>query len=157
MNVSIEGIVSLTAIAIVAYPIIKILQDVRASKVYIVWGLGVLFAVAMSYVLKYSFGNRFWFAKRPDDAVNCSLTNSGGPVGGRPGFPSGHVTQIAAFWTLGYLITKNPVYMYIGLVHVLAMAWSRVALRCHTIEQVAAGAVTGVVSALVWWSLVGSL
>ena len=35
--------------------------------------------------------------KRPDKALDCSLLNTGGPVGDRGGFPSGHMAVTSYF------------------------------------------------------------
>lgn len=141
--------VSLSTLPILAYPWFRILTDM-SMKVYLVWALGVVFAVFMSYIFKYTFSDRYMFSRRPVGAKDCSLINKGGPAGGRPGFPSGHTTTVAAFWALGYILTKNVWFMYLGVAHVVAMGWSRVQLECHTLEQVVAGAVCGAVSAWVW-------
>lgn len=141
--------VSLSTLPLLAYPWFRMLTD-RSAKVYLVWALGMMFAVYMSYILKYAFSDRYMFSKRPAGAKDCSLINKGGHAGGRPGFPSGHTTTTAAFWALGYILTRNTWFIYLGVVHVAAMAWSRVELECHTPAQVVAGAVCGVVAAVLW-------
>ena len=117
---------------------------------------GVL-CVAIVEVIK---GHATW-SKRPAEANNCSLTCGGGPVGGAPGFPSGHVGMTTAV----LLAVVFCLVLYVGRVTwalsaaiavawIGAMCWSRLTLRCHDVRQVVAGVAFGVAAATVFTACV---
>ena len=81
---------------------------------------------------------------RPEGASDCGLFCDGGPVEGKPGFPSGHVATITLFVLLMGFYTENY-YWALGLLWIGAMGWSRYEKRCHSVEQIGGGVLTGTV------------
>jgi len=91
-------------------------------------------------LIKPLFGRRGIYA-RPDGAVGCDAFCVGGPVGGAPGFPSGHMMNIALF--VGAMWDRSPYVRWIGLPWIAAMAWARWSKHCHNWQQIVAGTVLG--------------
>lgn len=69
-------------------------------------------------------------------------------------FPSGHVANTTALVSMGYLLvseihpSRRRAFAIASFVVVALMAWSRLALNVHWLSDVVAGALIGVVSAL---------
>jgi membrane-associated phospholipid phosphatase len=98
------------------------------------------------------FGTKGIFA-RPIGASGCNAFCGGGPVGGKPGFPSGHVAAVSFFVSALWGHTQNPLILWLGIPWILAMAWARWSKQCHNWQQILGGAVVGGVAG----SLVGSI
>ncbi len=83
--------------------------------------------------------------KRPDAATDCSLLNSGGPVGDRGGFPSGHMAVTSYF--MNYLYFKNKDYSLKAKLYyhipVVMMASARYMKNCHNVYQIVGGYLLG--------------
>lgn len=93
------------------------------------------------------FGNAEW-SRRPVGARDCDALCDGGASGGRPGFPSGHVTTAAMCVTGLWLRGGDPLALWLGVPWVAAMGWARWAKHCHNSQQIAGGAVFGGACAL---------
>lgn len=107
---------------------------------------GLIVANVLVWGLKLLFGTNPPFG-RPTAASGCDAFCLKGPVGGAPGFPSGHMTFSSMFVMALWLRYHNPLTLWIGIPWLLAMGWSRWAKRCHNIEQIVAGTLTGAISA----------
>jgi len=116
---------------------------------------GILFVTGFHKVIKFSTANMepFIFA-RPIEAQNTNLLNAGGPAGGNPGFPSGHVMTSAFFIHLVVLRKKMKnrqfgfyIQDYITETIPLFVAYARVAKGAHNIYQVVAGYILGIATA----------
>ena len=85
---------------------------------------------------------------RPAGARNCDALCDGGASGGRPGFPSGHVTTatmcVAGLWLRG----RDPWALWLGVPWIAAMGWARWAKQCHNWPQITGGVVFGGACAL---------
>ena len=83
--------------------------------------------------------------KRPDNARDCSILNTGGPVGDRGGFPSGHMAITSYF--MNYLYFNNRDYSVQSKLYyhipVLLMATARYMKSCHNLAQILAGYLLG--------------
>lgn len=64
-----------------------------------------------------------------------------------PGFPSGHTQISATFWTSLSLSLRNRYIVVLSILTVISTATSRVALRVHSIYDVMAGVILGVLLA----------
>jgi membrane-associated phospholipid phosphatase len=88
------------------------------------------------------FGDVGW-SRRPAGARDCNALCDGGASGGRPGFPSGHVTTatmcVAGLWLRG----RDPLALWLGVPWIAAMGWARWAKQCHNWQQIAGGVVFG--------------
>jgi undecaprenyl-diphosphatase len=87
---------------------------------------------------------------RPPHAIRCDRWCVGGPVGGTPGFPSGHMASVAVLMTLLYWILPNlsKYILFGGLLWILLMGWSRLEKKCHTLTQVVGGTAYGILVAI---------
>ncbi len=63
-------------------------------------------------------------------------------------FPSGHTASAFALITLLVFYTRNPLLCFLFLLYALVIAYSRIYLGQHFINDVVGGAATGIVSAL---------
>jgi membrane-associated phospholipid phosphatase len=82
-------------------------------------------------------------SKRPEDASDCDLFCINGPVGGQPGFPSGHMAMTTSIVTFLYHFNPSPYSLSAGLLYIVAMAYSRYTKHCHTPIQIIAGTFYG--------------
>jgi len=80
---------------------------------------------------------------RPNGAKDCNLWCNDGKQGGRPGMPSGHSSQVTFFASFYYGKTENKWIRAALIGYALLVMVSRYEKRCHTIPQIAAGALLG--------------
>ena len=122
------------------------------------FALLIPFGALCAAIVEVIKGHATW-SRRPAGANNCSLTCGGGPVGGAPGFPSGHVGMTTAVlmsvvfclaFDAGGRVTWTALSAAIAVAWIAAMCWSRLTLRCHDVRQVVAGAAFGVAAATVF-------
>lgn len=85
---------------------------------------------------------------RPKGAMNCTLFNKGGAVGGHPGFPSGHMAA-TVFVTMSLIAFSHMTYVQkiiaytSGTLYIVSMAWSRYTKSCHNMSQICMGVIYG--------------
>jgi membrane-associated phospholipid phosphatase len=106
-----------------------------------VFVIGLLIEKSTKYIKKYTikkFPKTKWIY-RPKGAFNCSAISTGGDATGKPGFPSGHMSNIAFIAVSLSLYYKNN----IPLLAILLMAYARIYKKCHNIIQVLAGTLYG--------------
>jgi membrane-associated phospholipid phosphatase len=156
MNTSVPyltDLVSVCIIALFAYPVLRFAETLEPA--HLVMLAGMVAAEAATKLIKAATAPcRAAWLKRPRDAKGCDLLCTGCNVAGAPGFPSGHVTSAAFFFT--YLICRSsrrngkvPLLLLLGgCGGTLAVAASRVLKRCHTPLQVASGALWGAAAAV---------
>jgi len=94
--------------------------------------------------------------KRPDDARDTNLFNSGGFSGNNPGFPSGHT--LATTYVMFYLIFISNKGIFeidnlLKIIIVLLVAYARVMKRAHRVIQVIAGFLLGVIIAYIAYKI----
>ena len=80
---------------------------------------------------------------RPKGATDCNVWCNDGNQEGRPGMPSGHSSQVVFFASFYYSQTKNPWIRGSLVLYALLIMYSRYAKQCHTIPQIATGALLG--------------
>lgn len=128
------------------------------GNLYILSIISILFLSAiLQMVLKEAFKNT-QFGKRPEQAHNCNMINSGGDAKGKPGFPSGHNTiafLLATIFLVEYLKVNKTVELYSPLIiltilFAILMPLSRIKLGCHTYSQVIGGGLLGIVLGLLF-------
>ena len=82
---------------------------------------------------------------RPAGARDCNTWCNDGPQGGAPGFPSTH-SATATYLALSYYLANPSRYFAFFILCAWALIlYSRLALECHTLLQIAAGALLGYV------------
>ncbi len=137
-----------------------VLSSLGLQNVYLFLILCML--VTKTLVVKILKKSVFKTNGRPTVAINCNILNQGGPVGGKPGFPSGHtVMAVSLFIFLAIqwykqktAIIKNrdiPKVLILTGIFSILVPIARVGLKCHTVEQVQGGVVFGIF----WGSLFG--
>lgn len=119
---------------------------------YIVLLGGIIGANALVMGLKplvAALFNKAEWPLRPAGARDCDALCNGGASGGRPGFPSGHVTTatlcVVGFWLYG---GRQPWILWLGVPWIVAMSWARWAKQCHNWQQILGGIVFGGVCAM---------
>jgi membrane-associated phospholipid phosphatase len=117
-----------------------------ADDYYLHLILGVLLTNLVVAAIKEVVGAHGVFA-RPAEATGCDAFCMNGSVGGRPGFPSGHMTTATMLVICLWWHTESPVVLWIGVPWIAAMAWARWQKRCHNGVQIAGGVVFGYLSA----------
>lgn len=141
-----ENAVSLTLVPALAMPVVLYGWS---SDVFYIQLLVWLVACSVTVDgIKRLFGNEGVYG-RPAGAVACDILCAGGPVGGAPGFPSGHMATSAALVTALWVHTQSPLVLGVGIPWIGAMAWSRWAKHCHNWAQIVAGTVFGCVFGVV--------
>jgi membrane-associated phospholipid phosphatase len=129
--------VSISAFAV---PMVQTVAAPTRSNIYL-FALLLVANVAVA-VTKMIFGNAGWRA-RPAGARDCDLLCIGGPAGGQPGFPSGHMTTVT-FWVVAtWLRSRDRRILWWGVPWIAAMAWARAAKSCHNWQQILGGMVFG--------------
>lgn len=103
---------------------------------------GLIIANGIVGALKPMFG-RVGIYGRPAGAVGCDAFCIGGPVGGRPGFPSGHMTNVSMMVTALWWHTRSSLVLLYGIPWIIAMGWARWEKQCHNWQQILAGVCTG--------------
>ena len=109
--------------------------------------LGVILTLTLERIGKLITGK--WYPPifaRPFDARDCSICNDGGPVGGNPGFPSGHVAMASYFAYIIMFKYFDNTYYNLGLatLYPIIIGMSRYYKHCHNIYQIIAGWILGI-------------
>jgi membrane-associated phospholipid phosphatase len=124
-----------------------------------VWWIKLVVALfvanAVVAILKEVIGASGLFA-RPAGAYACDAFCRNGPVAGRPGFPSGHMTTVTMFVAALWFRYQDERILWIGVPWVFAMAWARWFKRCHNVAQIAGGVATGLAGAWVYFQLISA-
>lgn len=150
------------AISLLVVPVVILppcLFLLTQKNVYARITLGALLAtafIAMTRVLPWPPAT-YAYAKRPDDAANCSTWNTGGSYTGQIGMPSGHVLLTAYvavaltshLYSLTHVSSKFLGAVIASGILVVLMAISRVKRRCHTLSQVIVGGILGTAGGVV--------
>jgi len=122
---------------------------------FIVFVIAILLNASVELIKAHSkpYIHTYSWLQRPVGACDCNSLNMGGSVGTKPGFPSGHVTMTTFLLTCIFALSLQqrqriallPLYTIL----ILAVAWARVEKRCHYVVQTIAGAVYGLVVAII--------
>jgi len=128
-------LVSISELGVVLSPIYFYFQTTDPKHIIAILGTIVTAAIVESSKI-YLFP--FW--SRPAGARGCDLLTIDGSAENKPGFPSGHSAMIAYFGAF-YGLWNSPYF----LMYVAAIAASRYFKRCHSIPQIVAGLILGVV------------
>ena len=121
-----------------------------------------------SIIKKLPYPESLWdVTRRPDGSFNTDYLSRNGPSKkDAPGFPSGHMTSMAAFAMYMILrkkgeqdwdefIRENTVFFWLNVGSVLLMAFARWYKKCHNITQILAGTIYGSVTAYIYFNCIG--
>jgi len=95
------------------------------------------------------------WAQRPASARGCDMLCVGGPVGGAPGFPSGHMAAATLLVVALWFHTRRPVVLWVGVPWIGAMAWARWYKGCHSLVQIMGGAAVGGAMGMAYAHVIG--
>ena len=101
---------------------------------------GPFFGLITEVIKHKIVGNK---STRPEGATDCNMWCNNGDQSGKPGMPSGHSLTASFFSGFYFQQTDNiwiklSLIMYAGLIMM-----SRYIKKCHTINQISAGAILG--------------
>jgi membrane-associated phospholipid phosphatase len=103
--------------------------------------LGTAGTTIISEAIKYFIVGKA--SPRPQGAKNCNFLCNDGNQSGEPGMPSGHSSEVAFFSGFYYQQTTNPIIRGLLVIYAGLVMLSRYIKRCHTINQIVAGALLG--------------
>lgn len=104
------------------------------NTMHLVALVGIIVTMAITEGIKH-FILPTW--SRPTGAKGCDLLCLSPNDEGKPGMPSGHMSSLGFYG--GFYQITNPLFYVYGLL----VAMSRWAKRCHSVDQIIAGAVMG--------------
>ena len=144
--------ISLFPLVLVAYGISDIVVN---NNYYILLGIVISHGIQRTIKIMTKSWNPNIF-KRPDNARDVNSFNTGGYVGDKPGFPSGHTLCVS--YVMNYLIfINNSSFFEIGSIIkqiiIIIVAYARVKKGAHRVVQVIAGYIFGIVLAYTIYSL----
>lgn len=104
------------------------------------WGIAFFASSALLSVILVQLLKSIFARARPEDMLVVSDFGS---------FPSGHAANAATVMVVLIVLLRNPVMTIIGVVWIIAMAWSRTYLGAHWLTDTIAGIAIGTGAALV--------
>lgn len=117
--------------------------------------IGLILVLGGQYVIKeLTIPLHISILKRPIGACNCSLYNLGGNVGGKPGFPSGHMSSISFMTNLIYFKfckQKNLLNYILYNFWNIFMGIARYQKKCHNLIQIIGGYLLGLLVAYLFY------
>lgn len=163
VNMNLLEVISTSVIMLYAFPFILYIETANIKWLW--FFIGMMVSGIASLVVKalaLPLGGLFL---RPVGAGSCGLfcsTNNVSNALPRAGFPSGHMTAVAFFFTMYYLLihpARRTWNVNIGIaavasVYIACMAVARYYTRCHNILQIIVGVVFGSGFGLVWYKLI---
>jgi len=139
MRITMYDAISISAAFMYVVPIIGWLTN--ENIIHIKAFIGLVATTGINEFIKHYIINDA--SPRPKGAMDCNLWCNDGKQEGKPGMPSGHSSQVTFFASFYYHQTRN-VWIRAGLViYALLVMFSRYAKHCHTLPQIAAGALLG--------------
>lgn len=165
------ALASASLLALFAYPLLRFVES--GEPAWLLMALGIVATDLLTRLMKWlsctplftsALGSGIAAFRRPSRTAACdllsrlphkTLSHSGQD---RPGFPSGHVADTAFFFTYLSLLSSTPRRMRtqiraFGVLAVCAMGAVRISLGCHSLLQVCAGALVGIVFALAFFRI----
>ena len=135
----IQDLISMSAALMYVVPVLGYVLS--GNFIHIKAFIGLFATMGLSESIKHFIIKES--SPRPKGAYDCNLWCNDGLQEGRPGMPSGHSTQVAFFASFYYDQTNNK-WVRVGLIfYALLVMTSRYMKRCHTIPQIASGALFG--------------
>ena len=132
---------SISTSVIALYIIPFLLYILTGNYIHFKAFLGTAGTTIISETIKHFFIGKA--SPRPQGAKNCNLMCNDGAQSGQPGMPSGHSSEVAFFSGFYYQQTTNPIIRSLLVGYAGLVMLSRYIKRCHTINQIVAGALLG--------------
>ena len=121
-----------------------------------------------SIIKKLPYPKSLWdVTRRPEGSFNTDYLSRNGPSKkDAPGFPSGHMTSMAAFAMYMILrkkgdmdwenfIRENMFFFLANILSVLLMGFARWYKNCHNMTQIIGGTIYGSVTAYLYFNYIG--
>ena len=118
-----------------------VLYWMTGQNIHLKAWLGLMGTLGVSHMLKVDVVKQA--SPRLKGARDCDLMCMDGNQEGKPGMPSGHTSAVTFFSAFYYHQTNNPWIKGLLVLYVILMMVSRYLKRCHTISQIAAGGLIG--------------
>lgn len=135
----VQDLISMSAALLYVVPLIG--YALSGNFIHIKAFLGLFATMGLGESIKYYIIKEL--SPRPKGAYDCNLWCNDGLQEGKPGMPSGHSSQVTFFASFYYDQTNN-IWIRAGLMlYALVVMISRYLKRCHTIPQIATGALLG--------------
>lgn len=134
-----QDLISLSAALLYVVPVIGYVLSGNFIHIKAILGLFVTMGLGESikyYIIKD-------LSPRPKGAYDCNLWCNDGVQEGKPGMPSGHSSQATFFASFYYDQTNNEWIRSSLILYALLVMTSRYLKRCHTLPQIATGALLG--------------
>jgi len=132
--------VSSSIVVLYALPLILYFITFQPQQLMILLGMILTLGIGES-IKHFLIGTK---SPRPEGASDCNLFCTDGPQGGRPGMPSTH-TAVTIFAAAAYFsqLSSYPLAQAGIVGYAVLMLYSRYAKQCHTLPQIAMGALLG--------------
>lgn len=140
-RMDIHNFISMSIVSVYIIPII--LYFLTNNSLHIFALIGSITTTFISELLKYTVFKEI--SVRPVGARDCNYLCNDGNQAGQPGMPSSHSAEVAFFCGFYLFYTKTPLIRIILILYAIAIMYSRYIKRCHTIYQIVAGVVLGLI------------
>lgn len=134
----IQDAISISVIGVHIIPIILFINT--QNPIHIKAFIGS-FAASITEYIKYNVIGKN--SIRPEGAKDCNLMCNDGDMSGKPGMPSGHSVSAVFFSGFYFQNTNNNWIRIILVLYAVLIMYSRYYKKCHTINQISAGALFG--------------
>jgi membrane-associated phospholipid phosphatase len=125
----------------ILYVIPFILYWLTGQTIHLKGWVGLMGTLGLSHMLKVDVIKEA--SPRPKGARDCDLLCMDGNQEGKPGMPSGHSSAATFFSAFYYQQTSNPWIKGLLVMYTLLVMTSRYLKRCHSLSQITAGGLVG--------------
>lgn len=147
-------LLSIYVVGFFTYPFIKYFET--RDIIYLVFGISIIVVDYSTKAIKFLTKDLHEIFKRPVLATDCDIFCRNKECGGKPGFPSGHVTTMAFFTMFFYLKTKNMNFTVFNIISTALIALARYKKHCHNEWQIIAGTFYGIASGIILNKIINS-
>lgn len=152
LEYNIYEILSISIIGVFCYPFLRFIEN--SKSFYLFFGISLWLVDQSTKIIKQLTKHLGPLFIRPIGANKCDVLCATGNAAGNPGFPSGHCSTAAFFFTMLYIHNKNNRHLFFGIFYVLGIAMSRYKMYCHNELQIIAGIMYGIGAAILFSKLI---
>jgi len=131
----------ISASVIIEYLLPIILYVYTEQSYHKIAFIGTFVTMVISECIKHYFVKKA--SPRPRGAINCNLLCTDGNQEGKPGMPSSHAATVTFFAAFYFRHTSNFYLRALLILYAILVISSRYVKRCHSIPQLAGGALLG--------------